>query len=203
MPLLLAIGGAVVAVAGLEKALQLELVRIYFERAVAAADAPPGELAKEIARVERLTAGEARHELRKLGLPADLDRRIDDVVTRRNQLVHRILEDPELVRAVASGEGIDAAVQRIEQLALDCGELAVELHRFAGGKLEARLGRSQQELLVLVQSLDPATITDPRDRRQLEAIIAMGAVDFSSPPSDERLPTDHQGEDAREDDEAS
>jgi hypothetical protein len=99
-----------------------------------------------------------------------------------------MMEDPELASALTTGEGIDAAVARIERLAVDCGQLTVELHRFAGGELEALLGKSQQELLALMRSIDPATIADPRQRREVEAILAMGDVDLASRESDEPPP---------------
>jgi hypothetical protein len=164
-PLLLAIGRAVWGVAALEKTLQLELALILCERAAASSDAQSDSFAKRLSRVEDLTAGQARHELRLLGLPTDLDERIDGAAKRRNQLVHHIVEDPQLVRAIATGEGMDAEVKRVERLALDCGELAVELHDFAVAKLEGIL-------------------EDPRERAQVEAAQAAADLDWPISPPD-------------------
>lgn len=74
--------------------------------------------------------------LRKLDIPADLEARIDEVIRRRNRIVHHMFETPEIVMPVVSGEGLDAAVKQIEQVALDCGSIGVELYAVAGAALE-------------------------------------------------------------------
>jgi hypothetical protein len=180
-PLLIALGHLVWGAAGLEKTLQLELARLHFERAVSAENPESYGLEKELAGLERLTGGQVRIKLSAFGLPADLDARISDAIDRRNALVHRPMEDVELVRAITSGEGMDVVVERVQRLALDCGELAVELELFARGKLEAMLGKSGAEVLEIVQSLDPSQIEDPRSRVQVEAVQAAG--DLELPPA--------------------
>jgi hypothetical protein len=178
-PLLLAMGQVVWGAAALEKSLLLELARLRAER-----DGQfPAE--QELSRLEHLPAGPLLKELRKLDLPGGLDERIGDAIDRRNQLFHHPVEDPEMVAAIVRGEDIDAVVKRVEQLAIDCGELAVELQAVAVAKLEAVLGKSQAELVQIVQSVDPATVEDPHDRRQLEAIIALGDADLSLFPPDD------------------
>jgi hypothetical protein len=97
-----------------------------------------------------------------------------------NEIVHHLIEDPQVVKAMA-GDGMDAVVKRIEQLALDCAGLAAQLHIVAAAKLEARLGKSQAELVEIVKAVDPETIKDPRERRQLESIRALSGVDLTVP----------------------
>lgn len=172
--LFLAVGRAVLAVAGLEQNLRFEIARLLIERNSAASVAQSAELDKELARIGELTGGQLLRELRRLDLPADLDERLGDAIDRRNEIVHHLIEDPEVIRAMA-GDGMDAVVKRIERLALDCAELAVELCIFAAPKLEARLGKSQAELFEILKTRDPKTIEDPREKRQLEAIQALGA----------------------------
>lgn len=179
-PLLIALGHLVLGAAALEKSLHLELSRVHVERARSAEDPESYGLEEELAAVERSTSSQARKALRELGLPSDLDARILDAVRRRNALLHRLMEDAELVKAVATGEGMDAVVERVNRLALDCGELAVELEEFARGKLEAVLGKSEAELFEVVKARDPGTIEDPRERRQVEAIQALGDLELST-----------------------
>jgi hypothetical protein len=173
MPLFVAVGRAVLAAAGLEQALRLEIVRLLVERksATGIAEYP------ELATIEGLTGGQLVRELRALGLDPDLDERFGAAINRRNELVHNLIEDPQVVRAL-NGDGMDAVVKRIEQLALDCAGLLGELHIVATPKLEARLGKSRAELFEIVKARDPATIEDPRERRQIEAIRALGDIEL-------------------------
>ncbi len=134
-PLLLAMGRVVTGVAALEGHLKLELARFMSERAIAEGMANDEErrrkLDTELAGLDALTAGDLRRELQKFGLPSDLDERIDDAIKRRNRFVHHLMEDPVLLSAAVSGKGLEAAVAQLERLAIDSGELAVELHLFA------------------------------------------------------------------------
>jgi hypothetical protein len=59
-------------------------------------------LPKELSKLDKLTSGGLLEKLRKLGLPEELDKRIADAVDRRNDLVHRTFEDPELARAIGA-----------------------------------------------------------------------------------------------------
>jgi class 3 adenylate cyclase len=165
----------------LEKTLHLELARVHYERAEASGDPAGYGLDDILVATEQLTGGQARSQLEVLGLPADLNARIRDAIERRNAILHRPLEDADLARAVGTGEGIEAVVERIERLALDCGELGVELERFAGDKLAAMLGLSREQMAQMVTTLDPATIPDERMRAQVEAVQASG-IDLSQHP---------------------
>jgi hypothetical protein len=170
-PLLLALGRAVFAAAGLEGTLLVEVLRLRAERD--GLDALPLD---EITRLQRrATAGQLLTKLRGLGIPPELARRIRAAVKRRNDLVHHRFEDPELAKALMGDEASMAAViSRVERLALDCGELAVELQTAAQPKLEALSGTSQRDLVKLLGSIDLATVEDPHFRAQLEAIRALG-----------------------------
>jgi hypothetical protein len=174
LPLIVALGRLVLGAAVLEKALQLEVVRAHYERAHASKD--PGEygLGKVLMETERLTSGQARSQLDVLGIPEELNERIRSAVARRNALLHRPLEDADLARAIGTGEGLDEVVERIERLALDCGELGVELERFAGNRLTDILGMSRTEIAQLVADLDLSTVDNPQMRAQLEAVKASG-----------------------------
>jgi hypothetical protein len=172
--LLIAIGRAIVAAAGLEKALQVELAGILYERHTVA---PNPELGVELARSDNLTAGQLLARLRDLDLPADLDARVADAIDRRNQLVHHTLEDPELAKAVLSGARPDAVVRRLDELACDCAALTVEMQLVAVPRLHAALGKSPSELMDMIGSIDPNTVSAPRERDQLEAIRAFADLD--------------------------
>lgn len=176
-PLLVAVGRVVFAVAALERALQLELIRLRYARLVAEKPDPARAIGKEVARIERLPAGGLLKELGKLGLPTELRDRIDNAITRRNDLVHRPLDDAELLRAAGGSEPFEPVVDRINQLAIDCGELAVELNAFAIPKLRELLATSPRDVVELVKSIDATTIADARTRKQLEALQAFPDMD--------------------------
>jgi hypothetical protein len=187
-PLLTAVGRVVWAAAALEHSLLLELLRLYLER--------QGELpARAIARFERLPAGPLLTELRRMDLPGDLAERIGSAVARRNALIHHPIEDARLVRAIAHGEGVEDALAAVERLALDCGELAVELFTVAAQRLEAHTGVSREQMMQLLLTLDPQAAGDERDRRRIEAIQAVGPFELDFPgQAGERSARD--GEDA-------
>lgn len=178
-PFFLAIGQVILAVGGLEYMLLLEIARLFVERSSAAGALNLQELSKEVSRLERLTAGQRLGELRKLELSPDLDQRIGAVIDRRNEIVHHLVEDPQVIKAMG-GEGIDVVVKRFEQLALDAAALAAELHLVAAPKLEVGLGVSQAELMQGLKEIDPKTIDDPLARRQVEAAQALGEIELPS-----------------------
>jgi len=171
--LFLAIGRAVVGAGALEAALRVEAARLLYTRAVTDNPAGASTLGQELRQLDKLPAGGLRTVLQSLGVPEDLDQRIKDAIDRRNDLVHRAFEDPELARAINDAGNIDTVIERIDQLALDCGELAVELQVFSVPKLFELTGRSPAEVLDLVTGVDPTTVTDPRERKQLEAVRAL------------------------------
>lgn len=127
--------------------------------------------------MDGMTAGRLLSELRKLGLPVALDRRIAAVVGRRNKLVHHPYGDAELVRAVnQGGDDLKTMAGRLDRLALDAAELAVELQLFALPKLESMLGMSMARAIELVNAVDIDTVDDPREREQVAAVQALGNV---------------------------
>lgn len=174
IPLLTALGQVIVAVAALEGNLRLELARLLFAAHAGQEVTGDKALGKQVAELETLTAGRLLGRLREQGLPEDLERRIDDVISRRNRLVHHLFEDPQLVKAIAGNKEPNDAVGELQLLALDCASLSVELQLFALPKIEALLGASKEELLDLVLSLDPVQIQPQAEREQVEAIQALG-----------------------------
>jgi hypothetical protein len=185
MPFFLAVGRAVLAVSSLEKMLLLETARLLVERNTDEGVTSIWKLEQQLSRLERLTAGQLLHELRNLDLSPDLDERIGDVIDRRNDLVHHLIEDPQVVKAMG-GEGMDIVVARIERVALDSAALAVELHTVAAAKLEAILGKTQAELAEIVKAVDPGPIEDPRARKQVEAMQALADMETPSLTAVER-----------------
>jgi hypothetical protein len=85
------------------------------------------------------------------------------------------------VQAVVKGENVDAVVTRVEQVALDCGQIAVELQAVTGPRLENMLGTTRDELVGLLASIDLESVADARSRQQLEAIRALGGTDLTLP----------------------
>lgn len=173
IPVLIAIGRAVAAAAGLEMNLRLEATRLLLVTGAGDTDGDGG-LREELARLEELTAGQLLKRMRDLDLPEDLDKRIASAIERRNALVHHTFDDPDVAKAVGGSGDMTEVVNRINRLALDCGELAVELQLFALPRIEAVIGIPIANLATHVMSIDTREITDPRERRQLEAIQAFG-----------------------------
>jgi hypothetical protein len=92
-----------------------------------------------------------------------------------------MFEMPEVVAAVGSGEGMGVAVQQIEQVALDCGRIGVELFTLAGATLEAKMGKTPAELAELLSGVNLEEVQDARFRGQLESIRALDGVDLTFP----------------------
>lgn len=133
--LLRAIGRLVWGANLLETVLRLLVLHLLEERD---GQYPAGE---EFARLEEASAGRLLGLLRGLHIPAELEGRIDEVIDRRNEVVHHMFETPEIVAAVVSGEGMDAVVQQIEQVALDCGSIGVELFTIRDARSKPGWGR--------------------------------------------------------------
>jgi hypothetical protein len=183
-PLLRAIGRLVWGASLLETVLLMMVLQLRSDR--------DGELPsqEEFARLEEASAGKRLRLLRELEIPAELEARIDEVIKWRNRVVHHMFETPEIVLPVISGEGLDAAVERIEQVALDCGSIGVELFTVAGPGIEAKIGMTPAELAEMLASADLAKVDDPRFREQLEVARAMRGLDLtlSWQPEDTRPP---------------
>jgi hypothetical protein len=174
-PLLRAIGRLVWGANLLEVVLLLLVVQLRDDRE----GQFPAE--EEFAYLEEASAGKRLGLLRKLDIPPDLEARIDDAIGRRNRIIHHMFECPEIVGAIISGEGIDAAVEQVEQVALDCGKIGVELYAVAGPRLEAKVGKTPAELVEMLGSVKLEAVEDPRLREQLEAVRAMRGLDLTLP----------------------
>ena len=174
-PLLRAMGRLVWGAASLEKVLLQVIASLRAER--------DGQFpsSKELSRLESASAGQLLEVLKTLDLPDDLAARIAGTIDRRNAIIHRPIEDPEVVQAVVKGENVDAVVTRVEQVALDCGQIAVELQAVTGPRLENMLGTTRDELVGLLASIDLESVADARSRQQLEAIRALGGTDLTLP----------------------
>jgi hypothetical protein len=174
-PILVAIGRAVWGIAAFEKAL---LVEILDRRAKREGLTPT--LMRSLAWLEKHGTGDALlRNLDSLGITDEQRNRIRDLVDRRNALVHHLMEDPIIVRGIA-GEAAErrTAVLHIEQLALDCGALAMELHLASPHRLDELLGDARDAAVQELYATDPGTVTDPFARKQLESIQALGPIDF-------------------------
>jgi hypothetical protein len=91
--------------------------------------------------------------------------------------VHHLYAEAELVRALnQGGDDLKAVAGRLDRLALDAVELAVELQLFTLPKLESMLGMSMARAIELVSAVDVDVIDDPRGREQVAAVQALGNV---------------------------
>ncbi|MHB1468665.1 MAG: hypothetical protein ACYCSI_08250 [Solirubrobacteraceae bacterium] len=170
-PILLAIGAVVVGAAALEKLLLADIAhRAVNERGASR------ELADELSGLENVMAGRLMRRLRELGLPPALAERINDVIERRNRLVHRAMEDPDFARAVSTGAGVEAVVGSITGLASDCQDVCAELRTVDFPGLEGVLGASLPELARTAEAADPAEVEDESERAALERVQAMLTV---------------------------
>jgi TDG/mug DNA glycosylase family protein len=189
---LTALGQAIVAAAALEGNLRLELTRLLFAAQTGQEASGGKTLGEQVAELENLTAGRLLSRLRERGLPDELERRISDAISRRNRMVHRLFEDPQLVKAMAGTGVADEAVATLQQLALDCAALSAELHLFAMPKIETSIGASKEELLDFVLSLDPAQIQQELEREQVEALQELGNASDWAPGELWGLNTHHR-----------
>jgi len=174
-PIFVAVGRAVWGIAAFEKAL---LVEILDRRAKREGLTPT--LMRSLAWLEKHGTGDALlRNLDSLGITNEQRNRIRDLVDRRNALVHHLMEDPIIVRGIA-GKAAErrTAVLHIEQLALDCGTLAMELHLASPRRLDELLGDARDAAVQELYAADPGTVTDPFTRKQLESIQALGPIDF-------------------------
>jgi hypothetical protein len=89
MPLMIAIGRAVISAAALEAVLRLEAARLLLAEHRADDAAAGAPLSRELSRLDRLTAPGLLKKLTRLDLPGDLDRAVRDVLGRRDDMVHR------------------------------------------------------------------------------------------------------------------
>jgi hypothetical protein len=71
--------------------------------------------------------------------------------------------------------------EQIEQVALDCGKLGVELYAVAGPRFEAKVGKTPAELVEILGSVELDSVEDPHLREQLEAVRTMQGLDLTLP----------------------
>ena len=170
VPLALAIGQVVLGAAALEKVLLVDIAMRSVDR-----DGMRADLGRELSKLERRPAGALLTRLRELAIPDALADRIQDVIDRRNALVHRFHEDTALMIALGTAEDVDRAAERVQQIAIDCQQIINELIAVSFTRLEGALGMKLPEIVQWLESIDLDTITNPRDRAQLESIRAMAA----------------------------
>jgi hypothetical protein len=174
-PIFVAVGRAVWGIAAFEKALLVEILDRRAKR-----EGLTRTLMRSLAWLEKHGTGDALlRNLDSLGITNEQRNRIRDLVDRRNALVHHLMEDPIIVRGIA-GKAAErrTAVLHIEQLALDCGTLAMELHLASPRRLDELLGDARDAAVQELYAADPGTVTDPFTRKQLESIQALGPIDF-------------------------
>lgn len=163
VPLAQAIGQVILGAAGLEKLLLVEIVQ-----RLANSSGLTDELAQQVSRLERRPAGPLLKSLRGLGFSDTLAADVDEVVERRNELVHRFLERPDVFEALSNGEGIEGVVESVQELARDINRLMNKIGPNAFGGAEEALGASLSEMFTTLRSIEPNVVEDGRLRRQIE-----------------------------------
>jgi hypothetical protein len=166
----LAIGHAVIAAAALEKVLLGEIGRRQLETE----GQPTESLTRLLTELESQPAGRLLAKLRQQGMPADLAERIDDVLTRRNRMVHGMIEDLAVATALVTGDGIEAVLSWIARIEADCRTLIAELQPLAYQSLEERFGIDiHQAARVLTEAINLDDIGDLGVRKDLENARAL------------------------------
>jgi hypothetical protein len=173
-PLAQAIGRAVLGVAGLEKVLLVEIAQRR------AHSQPVAEkLGQELRQLETKPAGVLLKALRALGIPAATASRIQDVIEKRNQLVHRFAEFPGMLAAIAMRSGMAEIVRSVDAISIECQALINEIAPTAFGGAEGALGTSLPMLLEMARSVDLDTVDDAHLRSQLELIRQVPQEDLN------------------------
>jgi hypothetical protein len=120
--------------------------------------------------LEKKPAGSLLGRLGEIGLEKELVQRIEDVIDRRNAVVHRLIELPGAAIALSTGEGSGPLIELLDQLTTDCLRLTEEIAERVFPGAEQLLGVSLAELLETVKSKDLDEIKDPRLREQFKFI---------------------------------
>jgi hypothetical protein len=166
VPLAVAVGRLVLGAAALEKVLLVDIVMRLFHS---------NPLAEELAA--------------ELTDPAELARRVEKAIEGRNRVVHHLMEDASVAVALASGEGLHQVIADIDAIAVECQQVINELVVVAFPTLEKDLGKTLPELVEMVGTIDPETMTDPAVRQQIEFARAIrSAVDWERPQPVEQGP---------------
>jgi hypothetical protein len=162
-PLLEAIGRAVLGAAALERVLLVDIAQRRARN-----DGLGDELREQLARLETKPAGTLLATLRRLGMTADLATRTEDVVRRRNRLVHHFLDDPQTLTSLTNSEGVGALVDRVDALAADCQSLINDIAPIAFSGAEQVLGFRLRDFFEVAHGIDIGQVGDPLLRAQLE-----------------------------------
>jgi hypothetical protein len=158
------IGGAVIAAAGLERTLVGE---IYRKQRLA--DLP----VEDVEVFEMLSGGKLLGKLRKQGLDDAIAARIDDLIIRRNRLVHGFLDDVEVAQAIMNGDGFNEVRSGVERLGTECAALANEMQAEFAGEIEAVLALPLEEVARRLVAADLSQVSDPKQRAELEKAKAL------------------------------
>jgi len=131
------------------------------------------EAIRDLGNLDRASARKWLKALRRLGLPADLEARIDDVIERRNTLTHHAHTHFSAIDAMRRGEDPQAVIQRVQAISTDCDLLCKELFRSSVYPIvERTAGRSMQSLLDQFMALDIDGIENAHTREELRAARA-------------------------------
>ena len=163
----MSIGRAVLGAAAFEKVLLVDIARRRADQ-----EGLVEEVGRELSHLERRTAGGLLRVLVRLGVAEHLAVRIQDLIDRRNQLVHGFMEDASVVNAVATRE-LAPVVARVDQIAADCQALINEIAPPAFGALETMFGMSLSGLSEMLRSLELDSISDERLREQVANLRAV------------------------------
>jgi hypothetical protein len=142
VPLVLAVGRLALGAAALEKVLLVDIVMRDFHLAGRWRD----ELMQELSELQGRSAGKLLGRLRELGISADVAERVDKVIRARNRVVHHLMEDVKVARAMQTGDGMEEVVADIDRIAIDCQQVVNELTLVAFPNMEAALGMTLPEL---------------------------------------------------------
>jgi hypothetical protein len=179
VPLVLAIGRLVLGAAALEKVLLVDIVMRDFQRAGKWRD----EFVQELSELEGRSAGKLLGRLRDLGIPANLADHVDKVIRQRNRVVHHLMEDVKVAKAMQTGDGMEEVVADIDGVAIACQQVVNELTLVAFPNMEAAIGMTLPELAERIGQIDPATIEDPQTRQQVEfARVMRDALNWEPKP---------------------
>jgi hypothetical protein len=168
-PLLEAIGRAVLGAATLEKMLLVDIAQRRVTK-----DGFDDELSHTLSELEAQPAGRLLQHLRELGIAPELAGRINEVLKRRNRLVHHFLEDPEVLEAIWGNVSVDPFVDRVDELAADCQRLVNEIGPLAFSGAEKALGVELPELAQSLMRIDPESVEDEELRSQVESLRPWG-----------------------------
>lgn len=174
-PLAQAIGRAVLGAAALERVLLVEIAQRR-----AATGGLTKRLERELATLERKPAGRLLKTLRETGIPQDLAGRIEELIGRRNWLVHHFMEDGDVFLAFVTGHGLEPLVERVDRLASDCQALVNEIAPAAFSGAEQVLGATLEQLLEQLRVADLGEIEDDDLRAQLELLCTLDANELNA-----------------------